>query len=171
MVLDRYLIKRNSINFRNQGIFSVQSIATSYDNYIWLFDDQDFKLKKINDDGKLLQESTDFRMIFDSVPSVVKLIDRENYVYLYDRDKGFYIFDYYGAFKNRLAFLRWENVEVSGKMMYGFRDNKLYSYELNSLLLKEYLLPAFFGNYNAIKAMNGKVYVLKDDRIDIYRVK
>lgn len=59
--------------------------------------------------------------------------------------KGFYVFDYYGTFKNRLPFLKWSNVEVSGKTMYGFNDGRLYSYELNSLRLKEYKLPAFFG--------------------------
>jgi hypothetical protein len=55
--------------------------------------------------------------------------------------------------------------------MYGFSNNKLYSYELNSFILKEYKLPAFIKNYTAIKAINGKVYLLKDDGIYIYQVK
>lgn len=171
VVLDRMLNVRNSINFRNQNIFSVQRIATSYDNNIWIFDEQDYKLKRIDEEGKQLFESTDFRMLFDSVPSPAALIDRDNYVYLYDPAKGFYIFDYYGTFKNRLAFTNWNSPEVSGKVIYGFKDNKLYSYELNSLTLKEYSLPVFFGDYLAIKAMNKKVYLLKGDRIDIYGLK
>ena len=171
VMLDRFLNIRNSINFRKKNIFTVQSIATSYDNNIWLFDEQDYKLKKIDEDGKLLQETTDFRMLFDSVPSPTQLTDKENFVYLYDAEKGFYIFDYYGAFKNRLPFLNWKNIAVSEKNMYGFADNKLYSYELNSLTLKEYKLPAFIANNTEIKAINGKVYLLKDDGIYIYSVK
>ncbi len=171
VMLDRFLNIRNSINFRKKNIFTVQSIATSYDNNIWLFDEQDYKLKKIDEDGKLLQETTDFRMLFDSVPSPTQLTDKENFVYLYDAEKGFYIFDYYGAFKNRLPFLNWKNIAVSEKNMYGFADNKLYSYELNSLTLKEYKLPAFITNNTEIKAINGKVYLLKDDGIYIYSVK
>jgi hypothetical protein len=171
VVLDRFLNIRNTINFRKKNIFSVQTIATSYDNNIWLFDEQDYKLKKIDEEGKLLQETTDFRMLFDSVPSPVQLTDKENFIYLYDPEKGFYIFDYYGSFKNRLSFLRWNNVAVSEKNMYGFNDNKLYSYELNSLTLKEYQLPALLGDYLAIKAINGKIYLLKDDGIYIYQVK
>jgi hypothetical protein len=54
--------------------------------------------------------------------------------------------------------------------MYGFSNNKLYSYQLNSLTLKEYRLPSFFGTYNAIKVINGKIYLLKDDGIYIYQV-
>ena len=171
VILDRLMTVRNTINFRNQNIFSVQAIATSYDNNIWLFDEQDYKLKKIDETGKILQETTDWRSIFDSVPSPNRLIDRDNLVYVYDPEKGFYIFDYYTGFKNKLPFLSWGDVEVSGKNVYGFRDNTLYSYELNSLVMKEYKLPPFFGNYQGIKAMNGKVYVNKGDRIDIYQVK
>ena len=171
VVLDRLLTVRNTINFRKQNIFSVNSICLSYDNNIWIFDEEDYKLKKIDEEGKMLFETTGWRLLFDSVPSPTQLIDRDNFVYIYDPEKGFYIFDYYGSFKNRLAFLNWTNVEVNGKTMYGFGNNKLYSYELKSLNLKEYKLPDFFGNFTSIKAMNGKIYLLNENSITIYQIK
>lgn len=171
VTLDRLLAVRNTINLRTQNIFLVNSIALSYDNNIWLFDEEDYKLKKIDEQGKLMQETTGWRLLFDTVPSPVKIIDRDNFVYLYDPEKGFYIFDYYGTFKNRLSFLKWNNVEVSGKIMYGFNNGKLYSYELNSLQLKEYTLPPFFGDYLAIKAMNRKIYLLKNEGVDVYGIR
>jgi hypothetical protein len=171
VVLDRLLTQRNTINLRKQNIFYVNNVTLSYDNYMWLFDEEDFRLKKIDEEGKILQSSTDWRMLFDSVPAPVKIIDRDNFVYLYDPAKGFYIFDYYGGFKNRLAFLNWTNVEVNGTTVYGFEDTRLYSYQLKSLQLKEYKLPAFFGKYIAIKAMNGLVYLLNENGVDIYQIK
>lgn len=171
VVLDRLLTVRNNINLRKQHIFYVNNVTLSYDNYIWLFDEEDYKLKKIDEDGKLLQATTDWRMLFDTVPAPVKIIDRDNFVYLYDPLKGFYIFDYYGGFKNRLAFLNWTNVEVNGNTVYGFTDNELYSYQLKSLQLKDYTLPAFFGKFKSIKAMNGKVYLLNEKGVDIYQIK
>ena len=171
VMLDRQLAIRNTINLRRQNIFYVNSVTLSYDNYIWIFDEEDYKLKKIDEQGKVIQASVDLRMLFDTVPSPVKIIDRDNFVYLYDPEKGFYIFDYYGAFKNRLAFLNWTNVEVNGTTMYGFSNNKLYNYQLKSLQLKEYNLPAFFGKFISIKAMNGKVYLLNEKGIDIYQIK
>ena len=62
-------------------------------------------------------------------------------------------------------------MEVNGNNVYGFADNKLYSYVLKSLQLKEYKLPAFFGDYLSIKVMNNKIYLLKGDRIDMYEIK
>ena len=168
VILDRFLSFRNSINFRNKNIFKVKSLATSYDNNIWIFDEQDFKLKKIDDEGSVLSETNDWRQIFDNVPSPIQIIDRSNFVYLYDENKGFYIFDYYGSYKNNLAFTNWQHVVVTNNKLMGFVGDTLYSYEINSFNLKSYKLPAFFKDYIDIKAMNGKVYLLKNNGVEIY---
>ena len=51
VILDRVLSLRNSINFRKENIFKVRTLTTSYDNNIRIYDEQDAKLKKIDDDG------------------------------------------------------------------------------------------------------------------------
>lgn len=171
VILDRQLTSRNIINFRKQNIFSVRSVTTSYDNNIWLFDEQDYKLKKIDDEGKVLVESTDMRLLVDSVPSPEKIIDSDDFVYLYDPEKGFYVFDYYGSLKNNLPFMKWNSISISKKKLYGFNDATLYSYELNSLDLKKYPLPSSFKDYKSIKAMNGKVYLLTNEGVIIVSLK
>jgi hypothetical protein len=170
VVLDRFLNVRNVINLRKQNIFNVKSIATSYDNNIWLFDEGDAKLKKIDDNGQVLSETVDFRMVFDSIPSPVQILDRDGFVTLYDPNKGFYVFDYYGALKSRLPFLQWKNVEVIGNKLYGFGETLLYQYQTGSLQLKEYKLPDVFNKAMQIKAGNGKVYVLNKDGLLQYMV-
>ena len=95
VLLDKYLNIVTSINLPKVNIFQVDAVTTSYDNNIWLFDGQEERLKKIDDNGNTLFETVDFRQLFDSVPAPKKVIDRDGYVYLYDPDKGVYIFDYY----------------------------------------------------------------------------
>ncbi len=168
VVLDRWLNLRNSINLRQQNIFSAKALATSYDNNIWLFDEQNMKLKKIDEQGKTLTESADWRILMDEIPSPEKLIDHNHFVYLYDPSKGFYVFDYYGTYKNNLPFLHWENVNVQSSLLTGFSGKEYYSYELKSLQLKTYVLPDFFMNYYSIRAMNGKIYILKPEGIEVY---
>jgi hypothetical protein len=171
VMLDRQLNLRNSINFRKENIFSVKTIAASYDNNIWIFDEQDSKLKKIDDQGKKIFESTDWRLLFDTAPLPGVIIDVDNFVYLYDDRKGFYVFDYYGSFKNLLPFVKWKSVAISNNKLFGFSDNKLYSYELNSLQLKSYVIPDFLKGYHEIKSINGKIYVLKENGLYIYNIK
>jgi hypothetical protein len=169
--LDRLLSVLNTVNLRTQNIFSVKAVATSYDNNMWLFDEGDRELKKIDDNGNVLLTTVDFSLIFDSVPSPTQIIDRDGYVYLYDANKGFYIFDYYGSLKNKIPFLHWSSVDVIGKNIYGFADSSLYQYQLGSLNLVKYSLPAAFNNSLQIKAGNNKVYLLKQDGIEIFSVK
>lgn len=168
LLLDKYLNVVSSINLRRQNIFRVQAVATSYDNNIWLFDEQDNKLKKINDNGDIMMESVDFRMLFDSVPDPKQIIDRDQFVYLYDPQKGVYIFDHYGTFKNKLTFLHWKDIDVIGKDIYGFDDENLYKYSPPVPDFSTYQLPVQLRNSSSLKIRNEKVYVLKDNRLSIY---
>ena len=99
------------------------------------------------------------------------IIERDNYIYLYDEHRGFYIFDYYGSLKNNLPFTGWKHVAVSGNRLMGFSGDTLFSYELNSLNLKTYKLPDFFSGYKDIKALNGNVYLLRKEGVEIYKIR
>lgn len=170
VVLDRFLNIRNVINLRRQNIFNVKTIASSYDNNIWLFDEGDAKLKKIDDNGEVLTETVDCRLLFDTVPSPTQIIDQDGFVNLYDPEKGFFIFDIYGSLKTKSAFLHWKNVEVINKNLYGFSDNILYQYLPGTLQTKEYRLPAYFSDAIQVKAANGKLYLLNKTGLQQYQV-
>jgi hypothetical protein len=169
-VLDRFLNIRNVINLRRQNIFNVKAIGTSYDNNIWIFDEGDARIKRIGENGEVLMTTVDLRQVFDTLPSPTQLTDRDGFVYLYDPEKGFYIFDYYGAFKSRIPLLHWQDVAVIGKTLYGFEGNMLQQYPVGSLQLKSYPLPAAFSD--AVQKMAGKerVYLMRKTGIVQYRV-
>ncbi len=171
VLLDKYLKVLTSINLRKMNIFRVKAVSASYDNNTWVFDEQESKLRKINDDGKVLMETVDLRTIFDSVPSPEQIIDRDGFVYLYDPLKGLYIFDYYGTFKNRLTFLHWKYVSVMGKFIYGFDDNYLFSYNIGSLNLIQYPLPSNFKDYTSLKISNNKIYLLKNNQLEVFTLR
>ncbi len=170
VVLDRFLNIRNVINLRRQNIFNVKAIGTSYDNNIWVFDEGDARIKKIGDNGEVLMTTVDLRQVFDTLPSPVQLTDRDGFIYLYDPEKGFYIFDYYGAFKSRIPFLHWQDIAVIGKTLYGFEGEKLNQYPVGSLQLKSYPLPDAFSD--AVQKMAGKerVFLMRKNGIVQYRV-
>jgi hypothetical protein len=168
VLLDKYLNVVTAINLRKQNIFRVHAVTSSYDNNIWLFDEQDNKLKKIDDNGNVLSETVDFRLLFDSVPDPVKMIDRDGFVYLYDPKKGVYVFDYYGSFKSKLTFLNWTDMEVFGKTIYGFDKEKLYKYNPPIPDVTAYNLPPELQNNSSVKVSNDKIYVLKNNRLSVY---
>ncbi len=171
VVLDRFLNLLNVIDLRKAGIFQVRAIAQSYDNNVWVFDELESKLKRIGDDGSVIFESTDLRMVFDSTPQPVRIVDRDNFVYLYDPAQGFFVFDYYGGLKNKLPFLQLRDVQVIEKIIMGRRGNKLTMYETGSLNLREYDLPGEFKGADKIKINSNAIYALKEDGIKCYLIK
>jgi len=168
VLLDKYLNLVTAINLRKQNIFRVHAVTSSYDNNIWLYDEQDNKLKKIDDNGKILSETVDFRLLFDSVPEPKKIIDRDGFVYLYDPEKGVYIFDYYGSFKTKLTFLNWTNIEVFGKTIYGFDKQSVYKNSPPLPDVAAYLLPQELQNATALKIANHRIYILKNGKLSVY---
>ncbi|MDE3182724.1 MAG: hypothetical protein KGM16_04825 [Bacteroidota bacterium] len=168
VLLDKYLNVVTAINLRKQNIFQVRAVTSSYDNNIWLYDEQDNKLKKIDDNGNVLSETVDFRLLFDSVPEPTKIIDRDGFVYLYDPEKGVYIFDYYGSFKSKLPFLNWTNLEVFGKTIYGFDRENVYKYVPPIPDATAYKLPEELKNNTAVKLANHRIYVLKNRKLSVY---
>lgn len=168
VVLDRYLNARNTIDLRKLKLYQVKAIGQSYDNGIWIFDEQEGKLKHISDEGRIIDQSTDFRQLFDSMPSPECIIDQNKNLYLYDSAKGVYLFDYYGAFRNRIRLLGWEDFTVVKNILFGRSDDIFYKYEPGSLDLREYApLPAI-ANAAKTKITPWALYVLRSDRIEKY---
>ena len=171
VMLDRFLNIRNTIDLRKQNILQVKAIGQSYDNKIWVYDELESKLKKIGEDGKLLLETPDFRLLLGQAPSPLKIFDEDKYVYLYDSLQGVFVFDYYGALKNNIMISRWQNFKVAGKYIFGSRADTLYRYEINSFLYDEWKMPEQLYRSRLFNFSSTRLYALKKDSIEIYTIK
>ncbi len=160
LVLDRLMQVVNKIDLRKAGIFQVKAVAQSYDNLLWVFDEQDSKLKKINEDGQLVFTTADLRLVFSQAILPGVLFDLAGFVYLYDEQKGLFVFDYYGALKNRIALLNWKEVHTVGKQIVGIKNGQLMIYTPGSIDTKAYELPKEFSDYHQIRFTAGACYVL-----------
>jgi hypothetical protein len=173
VVLDRLLNVRSTIDLRQQNIFQVQAVGLSYDNKIWLYDELENKLKKIDEDGRLLFETADFRQLFNEAFSFSSVYDQDGLLYLYDKQKGVFVFDYYGALKNKIALTGWDNFKVAGNYLFGRNHDSLFRYQPALFLQQHVLLPESFSKAAAISFTFSRVYALKKDdsdgsRIEIY---
>lgn len=168
VILDRLLNQRATLDLRKSNLLQVKAVGQSYDNNIWVFDELDPRLKKIGDDGRIIDQSNDFRQMFDSTPSPSVIIDQDKLVYLYDSDKGIYIFDYYGGFKNRIPLTGWSDFSVINNLLFGRDAEYLYRYDAPTFDLQKYPLPAFMMNAQKIVIRPGNVFLLRDGVIMVY---
>ena len=170
VVLDRLLNVRNTIDLRKQEIFQVQAIASSYDGALWLFDEQNSKIKRVDDHGRVIMESTDFRMIFDEVPQPQLLFDRDGQLYLYDSSKGVFVFDYYGAFKNKYSFTNYTDLQIIDKNTITARNtNNLILYKPLTLQMDYFNIMQSKSKFASIRFTGKRLYALTTNGdIEIY---
>lgn len=166
--LDRFLNIINTIDLRLQNILQAKAVGLAYDNNIWVFDELDARLKRIGDDGSLVDQSTDFRQLFDTVPDPAMILDRDGLVYLYDTARGVYIFDHYGTLKTHLDFPGWKDFNVIGRNMLGRDATKFYRYQQTTLDLQEEPIPAAYQGAGRIHITPTVIYVLKKTGLEVY---
>ncbi len=168
VVVDRFLNIRTTIDLRSQNILQAKAIGLGYDNNIWVYDELDAKLKRLRDDGSLVDQTTDFRQIFDTVPDPSIIADQSGLVYLYDINRGVFAFDHYGGFKTTLPLTGWQDFTVIDKILLGRDQSKFYRYQLGTLNLEEIPIPPAYLGAIKIKITPGAIYVLKKKGLEIY---
>lgn len=161
VMLDRFLNVVNTVDLRKAGILQARTIGQSYDNKIWVYDEFEAKLKKIDEDGGLLQETPDFRLLLGQAITPVKISDENKYVYLYDPAKGVYVFDYFGALKNGILIQNWQNFKVSGKYIFGSKADTLNRYEISSFRVDDWQLPEPIRRSHSFNFSSARLYALK----------
>jgi hypothetical protein len=169
--LDRFLNIINTVDFRKQNILQAKAVALAYDNNIWVYDELDARLKRIGDDGSLVDQTTDFRQLFDSVPEPTIICDQGGLVYLYDPAKGVYIFDHYGTLKTHLDLRGWQDFDVIGKNLLGRDNERLYRYEPGTLNMLEEPIAAEYRGATHIHITPAILYVLKKTGLEVYAKK
>jgi hypothetical protein len=171
VLLDRFLTVRATVDLRKIGITQVKAVALSYDGNIWLYDEGEGKLKKIDENGNILVESADLRLVFNDALSPVRIIDNNGQLYLYDSALGWLIFDYYAAFKKQLPFTNWKDVAVDDNRLSG-RDESHFFYTMQNDI-DYHAMQGNIGLADVIKTswQQNKLYVLTKEGISIYQQK
>lgn len=168
VVLDRLLNMRTTIDLRKQNIFQARAICQSFDNAIWVYDEGEAKLKRIADDGTIVDQTGDFRLQLDEAPAPTFIEDHDRLVYLYDSSRGLLVFDYFGTLKNKLAFTGWQDFQLAGKYIIGRKGVLLERYQLSSLSLQEIRLPGILSNTDKIRIAGDRLFCLRKGSIFIY---
>ena len=168
VMLDRLLNILNTIDLRNLGIFQAKAIGLAYDNNVWVYDEVAAKLKRIADDGSLVDQTTDIRQFVDQVPDPTSIIDQNGLVYLYDSTQGVYIFDHYGAFQKQIHLTGWEDFNVIDKTLLGRDQEYFLKYRLGNPEIQRQPIPANYLPASKITITPNSIFVLKQNSLEIY---
>lgn len=135
ILLDRTMTHTATLNFSDFDFFDVNAVAFSSDNKLWVYDELNFRLKKIDRNGKTLQESDDLSLLLDSDFKPNFIVERELKVFVNDPDIGILVFDAFGQYVKRLDFRGLTDFQVSRNLLiFRDEDKKAQIFHLSSLL-------------------------------------
>lgn len=169
VVLDRFLAARASLDLRRYGVLQPTAVALSYDNNIWVFDQYDNKLKKLDEAGNALFETTDFRQLFNQPLSPQRLINDNGLVYLADSAQGVFVFDNYGAFKRKIDVKNWTQVDVQNGKLVRLGKHGLLVYNPVTFTEQSQAFPPHFAPYAHAHTAYNKLLAFSQDSLRIYR--
>jgi hypothetical protein len=89
-------------------------------------------------------------------------------LYLYDPAKGIFIFDYYGALKNKIALIDWKDLQVLGNNIVGIKNEKIMSYRTGTLEITETPVPKFIANSKDLHITPVGIYVMDTKGVSLY---
>jgi hypothetical protein len=169
VILDRFLASRSSIDLRQHNILQPTAIGLSYDNNIWVFDQYDNKLKKIDEAGNSLLETPDFRQLFNQTLSPQRIINNNGLVYLADSAQGIFVFDNYGTFKRKIPLKNWSNIDVWDGKLIRLGNKEVIVYDPVTFNEQTQKLPDAFTPYVHAFTNRNQLITFSQDSLRIYR--
>jgi hypothetical protein len=143
-------------------------MGLSYDNNIWVFDEYDSKLKKIDEQGNRLSETPDLRMALNQTISPQRIINDNGSVYLADTTNGIFVFDNYGTYRKKLALNNWQSLEVLKNNIISVQAGFISIYDPATFIERKQKLPSF-EPYRHAFTHSHKFILLRKDSVQIYR--
>jgi hypothetical protein len=168
VVLDRYLAARTTLDLKRFNVLQPSAVALSYDNKIWVFDEYDSKLKKIDESGTVLLETPDFRTLFSDNISPQKIINDNGLVYLADTASGLFVFDNYGSFKKKLPVTNWMSLEVRNSLVISTHHDEIVVYNPGTFQEMRQRIPAFTPYLHSFTG-NDKFIIFSKNSLSVYK--
>ncbi len=169
-MLDGLLNVKSTLDFRQRNIFRVSAVSLSYDGRLWVFDETENCLKKINDNGELIFKTPDFRQLFSESPLPQKIFDQHQLVYVCDPAQGIFVFDHYGAFRKRIDFRMWKNLWIDGAIIMGNDSSQFISYDPRNLSFDRSPIPPSLTQAREFLTRGKYLYALTSQGVDVYNI-
>ena len=142
VVLDRRLLETSRFNLIEMGFGEIELVAFSRDGTIWIFDDHEQRLYKVDQKGNVLLKGGDLRLVFDERLQPLQMTEAGEYLYLAVPDRGLMIFDLFGQYKSQILrpdITEFQIIEDQSVILINQED--LVVIELKTLEERHYQLP------------------------------
>ncbi len=170
-VLDSKLALQSTVYLRNFNIIQPVAVCQSNQGGYWIFDLQDFQLKKIDLNLQLKSESGNMMQTLGYSPFPNFILESENSVYMNNPKTGILVYDQYGTYIKTIAITDLKSFQIIGNDLLYVKENKMMKHNLKTLQESEVLLPqhdSLVGGRIENPSSAGQLYLLTTSSLNFY---
>lgn len=170
--LNRFLVLVQNKVLQNEQIGFARLLTYAADGNLWLFDDQDFALKKYQEQQNKVLISTPCDLLLSPQSYELSFLrEYQNQLFLVDKNSGIFIFDNFGNFKKNLDIRNINFITFLGDYLAYFQKNILYLHNLYNKHSTQIFLP-IENNYKDFFLINHThIYLFTDSLMLVYTYK
>ena len=170
-ILDNKLALRTQITLRELNILQPLLVCTSVNEGMWIFDQQDFQLKRLDMNLRIVQESGNIIQTTGAKIQPIQLIEADGRLFLNNPETGILIFDLFGTYYKTIPIKHVSSIQVVEENLLYFKDQHLESYHLKTLEEKIIELPEKTDSLTlTIRMEQQKIFLLKKRQLNIYSI-
>ncbi len=171
VVLDRTLSELQSINLSDfeESLIQTNALGMASDNQLWLYNELDFTLNKINILQRSFSIKTDLSQQFYNGITPIKLIERNNTVWLNDPKQGIFQFDAFGQLISQFDLIGVQEFNIFHNTLFYQQGNQFFQFDLAALTTTAIQLPQTIKASEQILVQKNRLVIWKEDRICVYR--
>ena len=167
--LDNNLAFRGRMNLSDAGIIQASIASRNYANGLWVFDQGDLQLKKLERDGKIAQVSGNvlqFAKTKNLAPNFI--VDNGEKVFVNDSLEGILVFDVFANYQKTIPIKGLKEFKILGDELYYLQNRKLFAYQLKTMQRKSISLPD--SNFMEVCVERNQLYLQNSHAISIYSI-
>lgn len=171
ILLDRTMTETARLNFGDFDLFNVNAVGISSDNNLWVYDELNFRLKKMNRNGETIQESDDLGLLLNANIKPNFITERNQKVFVNDPDIGILVFDFFGQYIKTLDFKNLEEFQIFRDLLiFEDAERKTQTFHLKSLLTSPLPPTDEKLTFEKIRIQTGYLYGKNEEGIFILRL-
>ena len=123
------------------GFQQTQLVCSSYNNSMWIYDQQNFSLVRLDRNLETIQQTNNLNALQNDTLQPNSILEYDNRVYLNNPKTGILIFDIYGTYYKTIPVKNATQFQPIGDWVYYLVDKKVKAYNIKTTEEKEFEMP------------------------------
>ncbi|TND07892.1 MAG: hypothetical protein FD123_2882 [Bacteroidetes bacterium] len=155
------------VRLQDLGFAQATLVCNSYDNALWLYDQQNFELVRLQNNLQVSHRTGNLAQQLNVELQPAFLLESGNRLFLNNPSTGILVFDVFGTYYKTIPVKGLKNFQVNGDVIFYFANGGLNSYHLGTQ--EEGKLALADSTLRAVRMEKERLYFQRDSTIEIYQ--